>query len=527
MKLVFMSFLVASTSASVQAEALRSNVIVLSVLTASARSVEGHLRQDTSPTLDEQPFITGSSANDATTDNRQLQWNPNCGTLALWHPDYTAGWTGGFCSLQVTCNSPSYSTAADCCNVAYAGQGSNTCYTTAGIPVPTPAPVAPVSGVPAAGTWYPDYPAGWEAGMCINTLPLPPYGSRPLYATQLECCKLAYAGQTNNFCFANMVNPPTAKPTVSPTSKPTASPTTSSPSKAPTMSSPSKAPTTLGLGAPTTYGSQWYPKYDAAGTCTAKLPLPPPGSRSYFNSKEECCQSTYSTWGPAKAASCISGSTVSSKPSNNPNTESPTTASPTNTESPTTASPTTASPTQSPTTASPTTASPTTVTLLKYSSGSISVAIPDCSAPGFCFSDGSAAGVTHSIDVGAPPAVITNLRVKINLTHASIGDLGINLKAPNGKVLNLFAYPGSGDNMVNTVISSQGTVAFHPVASAAPFTGTFEALALLGDGPTEFVSDAASFAELYTIPSGTWTLAMRDYEAGNVGTLTSWEIEFF
>ena len=59
MKLVFMPFLVASTSALVHAEALRSNVIALSVLTASARSVEGHLRQDTSPTLDEQPLIDG------------------------------------------------------------------------------------------------------------------------------------------------------------------------------------------------------------------------------------------------------------------------------------------------------------------------------------------------------------------------------------------------------------------------------------------------------------------------------------
>jgi len=59
LKLAFMPFLVASTSALVHAEALRSNVIVLSVLTASARSVEGHLRQDTRPMLDEQPLIDG------------------------------------------------------------------------------------------------------------------------------------------------------------------------------------------------------------------------------------------------------------------------------------------------------------------------------------------------------------------------------------------------------------------------------------------------------------------------------------
>ena len=139
---------------------------------------------------------------------------------------------------------------------------------------------------------------------------------------------------------------------------------------------------------------------------------------------------------------------------------------------------------------------------LTYSSGLISVAVPD----------NSPAGVSHSIDV-APPvgAVITNLRVKINLTHTLISDMVINLKAPNGKVLNLFdQHGGSGDNLVNTVISSQGTVAFTPVASDAPFTGTFMATAATNVGPTADKSKAASFAELYTTPSGTCTLAMRD-----------------
>ena len=256
-------------------------------------------------------MITGSSANDATdtTDNRQLQWNPNCATLALWHPVYTVDWSSGFCSQSITCNSPSYVSVADCCKFAYAGQSSNTCYTTAGIPIPTS---APVPGVAAAGTWYPDYPAGWEAGKCINTLPLPPYGSRPLYATQLQCCMLAYAGQTNNFCIANMDGSPTSQ-----------------------------------------YGTQWYPKYDAAGTCTTKLPLPPPGSRSYFASKEECCQGTYANWAPPKAANCISGSTPSDSPSASPlvsTTGVPTTAKPTEAPmTPTTSIPTTSTPTLFPT----------------------------------------------------------------------------------------------------------------------------------------------------------------------------------
>ena len=56
-------------------------------------------------------------------------------------------------------------------------------------------------------------------------------------------------------------------------------------------------------------GTQWYPKYDTTGTCTTKLPLPPPGSRPYFASKEECCQSTFASWNNRiKVQACINGS---------------------------------------------------------------------------------------------------------------------------------------------------------------------------------------------------------------------------
>ena len=250
-------------------------------------------------TLSIATLFAESSASTDTTDNRQLQgWNPNCNTVALWHPVSTVEWSGGFCSLQITCNSPSYSTAADCCSYAYAGQSTGTCYTTAGIPVPTS---VPVPGAPVAGTWYPNYPAGWAAGKCINTLPPPFHGSRPLYPTQLECCILAYAGQTNNFCIANMDGLPTSQ-----------------------------------------YGTQWYPKYDTTDTCTTKLPLPPPGSRPYFASKEECCRDTFDSWGGSKTADCISGSMTT--PVANP-TDNPTTSTPT--ESPATSNPTSKSPTTS------------------------------------------------------------------------------------------------------------------------------------------------------------------------------------
>jgi subtilisin-like proprotein convertase family protein len=148
------------------------------------------------------------------------------------------------------------------------------------------------------------------------------------------------------------------------------------------------------------------------------------------------------------------------------------------------------------------------------SSGTISVSVPDASA----------VGATATIPVTLPTgAVINNMRVTLNLTHTWISDMVINLKAPNGQILNLFnQHGGSGDNLVNTVVSSTGTTAFS--SGSAPFTGTFAATAASGQGPTGNVSNAANFAALYSTPNGNWSLALRDLFGGDVGVLTSWSI---
>ncbi len=148
------------------------------------------------------------------------------------------------------------------------------------------------------------------------------------------------------------------------------------------------------------------------------------------------------------------------------------------------------------------------------SSGTISVSVPDASA----------AGATHTIPVNLPTgAVINNMRVTMNMTHTWISDMVINLKAPNGQILNLFnQHGGSGDNLVNTVVSSTGTTAFS--SGSAPFTGTFAATAASGQGPTGNVSNAANFAALYSTPNGNWVLALRDLFGGDLGVLTSWSI---
>ncbi|MGA1379031.1 MAG: proprotein convertase P-domain-containing protein [Chitinophagaceae bacterium] len=150
------------------------------------------------------------------------------------------------------------------------------------------------------------------------------------------------------------------------------------------------------------------------------------------------------------------------------------------------------------------------------SSGTISVSVPDASA----------VGATSTIPVTLPTgAVISNVRVTLNMTHTWISDMVINLKAPNGQVLNLFnQHGGAGDNLVNTVVSSTGTTSF--ASGSAPFTGTFAATAAIGQGPTGSTSTAANFAALYSTPSGNWVLAMRDLAGGDLGTLTSWSISF-
>lgn len=169
--------------------------------------------------------------------------------------------------------------------------------------------------------------------------------------------------------------------------------------------------------------------------------------------------------------------------------------------------------------------------VLSFASGPISVAVPD----------GSAAGATHSLAVSGVPAnaTVTGVSVTINMTHTWVGDLIFNLKAPNGRIINLDKYLGGtdnpGNNYVNTVISSPPAppAANYPalVSGVAPRTGTFRpdlintTLAAFGiQNPNGYVSDANSFNDLTGVPNGTWTLAMADGVGFDFGTLTSWTL---
>jgi subtilisin-like proprotein convertase family protein len=149
-------------------------------------------------------------------------------------------------------------------------------------------------------------------------------------------------------------------------------------------------------------------------------------------------------------------------------------------------------------------------------SGSISVGVPDATAGG--------AATTLAISGIPSTATITSMSVRMNVTHTWVNDLVINLRAPNGRVLNLFNRKGgfAEQNLVNTVVSSASAT---PIpATGAPFTGTYAADAGQGVGATAHPSDAAGFADLYSVPNGNWILSLRDYVFFDAGTLTNWTI---
>ena len=156
--------------------------------------------------------------------------------------------------------------------------------------------------------------------------------------------------------------------------------------------------------------------------------------------------------------------------------------------------------------------------------------------------DNNAAGVNTSLTVPALPAgaIVTGVRVKLNVTSTWVGDLNVNLKAPNNQILNLDQNLSTtngnatgGGSFVNTVIGSAYTTPLHTAASPDnTHTGNYKADAgtttVAGITPniTGFIPTTNSWSALYT-PSttGVWTIAMADiFPGGDVTTFQNWSI---
>jgi subtilisin-like proprotein convertase family protein len=155
--------------------------------------------------------------------------------------------------------------------------------------------------------------------------------------------------------------------------------------------------------------------------------------------------------------------------------------------------------------------------------------------------DNNPAGVNNSITMPALPvgATVVGIRVKLNVASTWVGDLNVNLKAPNNTIINLShnlsvtnGNAGGGGSFVNTVIGSAFTTPLHTTASADnPHTGNYKAdfgtttVAGITPNITGFVPTLTSWNSLFGTPSGTWTIAIADiFPGGDVTTFQNWSL---
>ncbi|MFM7520920.1 MAG: proprotein convertase P-domain-containing protein, partial [Planctomycetota bacterium] len=134
---------------------------------------------------------------------------------------------------------------------------------------------------------------------------------------------------------------------------------------------------------------------------------------------------------------------------------------------------------------------------------STALAIPDKPSTGF-------SPVTSSLVVSGIGTSITDVNVRVNITHTWDSDLDVFLIAPDGTRVELFTdVGGSGDNFTNTVLDDQAATSI--TAGTAPFTGTYR--------------PEGSLATLNgKNPNGTWRLEITDDTGTDVGTLNNWSV---
>lgn len=136
------------------------------------------------------------------------------------------------------------------------------------------------------------------------------------------------------------------------------------------------------------------------------------------------------------------------------------------------------------------------------------------------------------IQVSGIPAgsIIQNIGIKFTLPHTWVGDVVMNLQAPNNTSLSMFALldNASGSNgtanFTNTTIDSVSTT---PISGApAPRTGSFAAERWLITNPSfgNMVTTNSTWAALLSTINGTWNILVADLGAGDVGSVTAAEL---
>lgn len=118
--------------------------------------------------------------------------------------------------------------------------------------------------------------------------------------------------------------------------------------------------------------------------------------------------------------------------------------------------------------------------------------------------------VYSSINLSGLTTPITDVNVRVEITHTWVSDLDVFLIAPDGTRVELFTdVGGNGIDFKGTILDDQAAVSI--TAGTAPFTGSFRPEGLLS-------------ALNGKVPTGEWKLELADDTGADVGTLLEWEL---
>ncbi len=137
-----------------------------------------------------------------------------------------------------------------------------------------------------------------------------------------------------------------------------------------------------------------------------------------------------------------------------------------------------------------------------------------CSGTHVTIPDNTPAGAESSIDLSGASGIITDLNVKLSISHAYDQDLKAYLIGPDDTQIELFTnVGGNGSNFTNTILDDEATQTLPTSGAAAPFTGSWKAKGLLSAFDNKDLN-------------GLWRLKLVDSRAGVQGTLLSWCLQF-
>ncbi len=129
--------------------------------------------------------------------------------------------------------------------------------------------------------------------------------------------------------------------------------------------------------------------------------------------------------------------------------------------------------------------------------------------------DNDPVGMSSTLVISGTSATISDLNVRLSISHTYVGDLDIILTGPDGTVIRLINQCGaSGDDFTNTVFDDEAPASITTIVAAnAPFTASYRP------------EQALSAFDGHLI-SGEWRLRVRDSVDLDTGALLSWSLIF-